>query len=395
MRCVYVACLIALGAAPGALGAPVMPTTPTVDFKAIAASASVERGNQVKVFLAATNTSRIALSDVRASLLSDAFTTAVPPAVPPVLAPYGSLEQTLSIKPTGNAAFGQHKLLFTLSYTWALNGKNVRSAQEAIVDLEVKRHFEEEAKGFPGGTAAFLYLLLPVIPAFLSYDVIERARRGEGLQIPTFRNEYIAFAFLLAVALSFLMVLAAHYDLTVAYSNPALFLSVLFASAVAGAIVPGRRWYVEAERARTWGFTETDTFESYLRKALLGPQAPSDFFWVKGTTPGKEWEGVLLRQPGGVPVLGAQLQVSPRAGLSGDEQSALNDAAAGISGPESHSSRQRLLELVSSHKATLGFQRKIDEAGTRQEHVVVVEGLEDFKQTEAESRRIPFVVAVP
>src|SRR5262249_55529838 len=147
--------------------------------------------------------------------------------------------------------------------------------QTATITIEVRRPFEEEAKGFPGGTAAFLYLLLPVIPALMSYQFIERWRKGEGLHMPTFSAEQIVTAFLLAVILSFMILWVANSDAGINYSNPLVFVSVLIISLFVGAIVPLVRAARDAWLSKTWGFKDNDSAAEYVRKALLSPWSPA------------------------------------------------------------------------------------------------------------------------
>ena len=108
-------------------------------------------------------------------------------------------------------------------------------------------------KVFPGGTAAFLYFLLPIIPALLSYQLVERYRKGEGWHMPAFSSEQIVPAFFLAVVLSFLIVAVAKSKGGINYSNPVVFASVLGISLVVGAIIPFIRLLGDLYQSKTWG----------------------------------------------------------------------------------------------------------------------------------------------
>src|SRR5437773_1176238 len=56
-----------------------------------------------------------------------------------------------------------------------------------------------------GGNGAFLYLLLPVVPLFLGYQIVDRKRKSETFELPSFKTEYIVPAFLLAVSMNLLL----------------------------------------------------------------------------------------------------------------------------------------------------------------------------------------------
>jgi hypothetical protein len=115
------------------------------------------------------------------------------------------------------------------------------------------------------------------------------------------------------------MLFAFKLDAGLNYSNPGIFIGVLFGSFALGCIVPIFRWSHENNLKKVWGFNNTDNFETYLRKALLAPWSPREFTWATGKVDEDEWSGIVLKQPNGVTVLGAKLQVSPANGMSDDQ----------------------------------------------------------------------------
>jgi hypothetical protein len=372
---------VATAGAQPTVSAP--PMAPTVVLDAMPDRESVERQEPLEIFLIVNNRSDAALERLTFSLPNGAFQQVDETGFPSSIPAFGSRQQTITLCARRDAAFGQHRLPVVVEYTWRRDTTEVRSAQTVAVSVQVRRRFEEEAKGFPGGTAAFLYLLLPVIPAFLSYETIEHLRKGEGLQVPTFRNEHIAFAFLLAVVLSFLMVIAAHRDINVTYSDPLLFVAALGISAFVGAVVPSLRWLRDIWLNSRWAFRNGDTAVAYLRKALLGPRTPKegDFSWVTGTAAGEIWQGVLLEQPNGTKVLGARAQVSPT-GPNLQKREATWTALTGdvLEGGKVKDPK-RLLEMLQAGSITVGLLEKIARGPQRLEVWLVVDGPAQLQTT--------------
>src|SRR2546422_8117749 len=183
------------------------PSPPTVEFQTLMDRESVEQNQEIHVSLFVSNKSPITLTGLKLNFADSAFEK-VDPAFPTSLAPFDSDTKVMVIKPLENAAFENHKLLFSLEYKWKSDSAEFRSAQATTAAVLVKRRFEEETKGFTGGTAAFFYLLLPIVPGILSYQFFHRLRKGEGPKVPSFSPEYVVPAFFLAVILSLIMLFA-------------------------------------------------------------------------------------------------------------------------------------------------------------------------------------------
>lgn len=353
------------------------PVAPVVEFQAVALRESAERDRESTIFLFVSNKSDKALTGLSLDIPEDVFGTVKPPDFSAGVPPFGSVRQNLVVRPTAQADYAAHKILLTLSYKWNAGGREVTSAQTTTVSLGVKRRFEEEAKGFPGGTAAFLYLLLPVIPAVLSYRLADGLRKGNGLTKPTFGTEDIVPAFLIAVVLNLLVLLLGKIGWGVAYSDPLTFVGVLAGSFLCGVAVPFYFWRRELREFRCWGFKNNDTREEYLRKALLSPHAPGTFTWATGTVNGETWQGILLKQPNGTPVLGAQLQVSPP--KTGDQK---KDKAAFELIDENIHDRQSLADMLKNRKLlVVGFMAKVKRGETGQDTVIVTDEVKGFEQT--------------
>ncbi|MBI2155349.1 MAG: hypothetical protein HY616_06045 [Candidatus Rokubacteria bacterium] len=380
---------------PAAQATPTAPQAPTVALEVVPDRDAVERQQTVAVVVIVTNKSDASLTGVTVSVPSAAFKPAVAVTFPADVSPFGTAHATITLQPEAQAAFGAHKVAVVAEYSWAGPAGARRSAQTATVSLQIKRRFEEEAKGLPGGTAAFLYLLLPVVPAFLAFDVVDRLRKGETLRMPTFSTEHIVPAFLLSLLFSIGFMTAASFNVELAYSDPGLFLRVLALSAALGAGVPCVRWLYAVVVRWRWAFTNDDTPAEYLRKALLGPRAPSDYVWIEGTVGSETWEGVRLRQPDDTLVLGVRLQATAATGAGGTvredvwttltteifEQTALKD-------------RRLLVKLVKTGAVGLRFQQKIIRGGQPIDGAVAVDGLAGLKETSGKSTPKPLVEPV-
>jgi hypothetical protein len=295
------------------------PAAPTVDFQAVVERDSVKRSEDVTVFCLITNKSNIELKNLKVTLLNAGALiprAAADPHAPLAMSPplvdlpaFGAQRSQSTLTVGTGAEFAQHRLIFALDYTWEAGGKQVSSAQTTTLTLPVVRQFEEEAKGLPGGTAPILYMLMPIIPAILAYELFNSLRTGEGVKMPQFKTEYIVPSFLLAVLLGFVALFAARRNASVDYSSPSSFVLVIVMSAALGAAIVGIQWV--CDRMRWWrrGFKATDSAETYLSKALLqlkDGKAP----WVTGTVEGQQWEGALLTQPDKSRALGARMQIS-------------------------------------------------------------------------------------
>jgi hypothetical protein len=295
------------------------PSPPTVDFQAVPDRDNAGPDDEIQIALFIANKSSKPISKLRLDFNDPAFTLTKQSSLPDTLPAFRSFNDSVTIKP-GAKTFGARKLLLSLEYTWKGSdaGPEFVSRQPVTASLSVTRRFEEEAKGFPGGTVAFLYLLLPIIPAILSYQFFDGRRKGEDWKVPSFGTEFVVPAFLFAVVINLGMLLLFSYNTSLGYSNPLTFILLVAISAIAGAIVPLYRWKREvdfrkreAEFKELWSFTDGETAATYLRKALLKPGASRKFKLSEVTVGAAQWKGLRLQQPDGSAVLGAILQVYP------------------------------------------------------------------------------------
>jgi len=362
---------------------------PDVNVEIVPDREGVELRGQLSLVLIVTNKSNTPLAAVKVSVPSDSFQLApsdsVPPPNPvalPDIAAFGTTQEKIILQPHDKkqpATFGLHKVPVVVAYTWMTpKGVAMRSAQTATVNLSVLRRFEEEGKSLPGGTAVFLYLLLPIVPAFFAFEAVDQLRRGAELEMPRFGTEHIVPAFLLAFLLSVgFVTLPRSFNVDQAYSDPLNFVGFLFASALLGALVPGIRWaYALLVRWR-WGFREKDSPAEYLRKALLSPYGPTHVEWVEGTVGGVTWAGMQLCQPDKTMVLGARMQVTPKsADVNLQEvRNALTD-------------RRRLLKMVKADRVKVIPLDKIQRGAVKLDVPVVTEGLAEFKNTKSEPKSL-------
>ena len=367
---------------------------PEIDFRAVSSRDKVERDEPVIIYLSIVNKTNFPISVSGIDIPNQAFESSNIPNLPILLSPHGSSKPTVTIKPRETTKFGLHRLMLSVDFNWSDARRTFTSTQPTTVTVEVTRRFEEEAKGFPGGTAAFLYLLLPIIPAFLSYQTIERLRTGKGLRMPTFRNEYIVPAFFAAIIVSFLMLMTARTDTAVDYSNPRTFLSVLTGSLVLGAVIPGIHAGLNLIQKLRWGFSPKDSMATYVEKALFGPRRPHQFKWVKGTVKGESWEGILLEQPNTAKVLGACLQVSPRANPDPETyqttvreiELTVLDRSGKVKDP------QRLVDLAKAGDLTLNYMNRIKQSDRALDAIVVVQEISNLEIENTEIK--PLVVLV-
>lgn len=358
------------------------PSPPVLDFQVVPDRDSVGPDDEIRVSVFVANKSSKPLTKLKLNF-SDRNFTLNNVKLPESLPPFGSLRQTASMKSINTPYSGAHKLLFSLEYAWNANGTEFVSSQPATTTISIVRRFEEEAKGFPGGTAAFLYLLLPIIPAILSYQLFEGRRKGEDWKVPSFRAEYVVPAFLMAVVVNLCVLLLFRYNTSLGYSDPLVFMMVLFISAAAGAALPLYRKRNDLKFRKLWAFTDKETFESYLRKALLKPGAPTRFELAKGTVDGDGWEGVFLQQPSGATVLGAVLQVSYPHPATEDEwkyltQNLVNEAGVVLN-------KEELVSLIETKKLNVGFDTRIRHAGRGLDKVVIIDEVKNWQRTSGQA----------
>jgi len=358
---------------------------PDVALKIIPERDGAELQGSIDLVVIVTNNSAMPLKNVVVSTQSNTFeqTSATLAAE---IAAFRSVRGTVVLKPRETdkpSSFGAHKAAVTVSYGWKSSaGKSMTSEQTEAVSLTLLRRFDEEGKSLPGGTATFLYLILPLVPAFFAYDLVDRRRRGEPFAMPTFGTEQIVPAFLLAFLLSIGFVAMHSFSVETAYTDPKTFLAFLAASAGLGALIPGVRWIYAAIVNRLWGFKATDTAKAYLTKALSSPYLFKNPVWIEGTAGGLAWKGMQLRQPDGTLALGARLQVSPaNPDVKLDEvKNALVD-------------RSRLFSLIKAGKVKIGALDKIERGPDKLGGFVVAEGLTQFQMTTSTSKSL--VEAIP
>jgi hypothetical protein len=288
-----------------------LPSPPVIEFQAVPATDLVERGEQTLVFLLISNKSEKSVRVSTVVLASTSF-IADPLVINSDLPAFRSLQKQLVIKAKDDAAFKASKSVLSLEYSWDFGGTPTPSIQRADLSMEVRRRFDEEAKGLPGGTAAFLYLLLPILPALLAYQLINRRRLNEGWNMPTLGADQIVPAFFMAVIFSFVLLLIAKKNYEINYSEPRVFVIVLVLSAAAGVLIPGIRWLIDSIRWRLSGFNDEDTRDGkkYLSKALRQCSTFGKLIWTTGKIGEVKWQGIRLKQPNGTLVLGATVQIA-------------------------------------------------------------------------------------
>src|SRR5262245_23228949 len=151
---------------------PAAPAAPAVALQAVSSTDQVESGDDVTLLVAFTNQSAVKLDSIHLKVdagggVSQTETLAGE------LAPYSTVSTSLTLK-LGKVSTGARTLLAMVSYEWSFDKQVHHSTVTAPVRVDVRHAFEEEAKGLPGGTAALLILLFPVIPAFLSFQLAEQ-----------------------------------------------------------------------------------------------------------------------------------------------------------------------------------------------------------------------------
>jgi hypothetical protein len=257
--------------------------------------------------------------------------------------------------------------------------------QSATITVNVQRPLEDEAKGFPGGTAAFLYFLLPIIPALLSYQLVERYRKGEGWRIPTFSSDQIVPAFFLAVVLSFVIVAVGKRRGGIDYSNSKVFASVLGISLGVGAFIPFVKLLIDIYKNRTWGFKGNEGGAEYLRKVLLSPWTTPKFEWVTGKIGRVTWQGLLLEQPSGAKVLGATVQIFPGEGMDDESWNRVKEE---LFDGEVVRDRQRLVDMVKARQLSVGVYQPIERGSEALPEFVAVGQVKGFQQSDIEVRNL-------
>jgi hypothetical protein len=348
------------------------PSPPAVTLQAIAERSRLETRDPIfgratvdrlPVTIVISNNSDSELRLIELLELSEVFRVDEVAALPP-LPPRGSYERRIFLRPKENAGYGAHEALLLLRYRWMAGAEPRVSTLTAVVKAEIKRPFEDEASGLPGGTAALLSLLLPLFPAFFAYQLVDRWRKGEGFRMPSFGSEYIFPAFFIALLGT---------SLGLILSRRAVFLGAL----AVGILWPLLRWLGEYVQRKRWAFSEADSDVDYLRKALLGPRAPRRFARVNGVLLGETWKGVRLLQPDGDLVLGAELQVTP---TTEDYRPKLKKLVDSINGGGGRSERKQLLEHVRTKACTLARRQNVEQGSGNWRPVVAIGDVVGLKE---------------
>lgn len=378
-----------LACCPAAVGAEAEAVSaPKVEIQVIAAQDDVERGQEVELLLLVRNRSAVLLENPRLALASAAFQLSQPPDLPAAIGPFAGFQRAAKAKALDGASFAKHRLPFTFEYSWELSGSDVHAVEAATLEIAVTRRFEEEAKIFPGGTAALLYLLLPILPALLSFQVVNGLRQGKGLQAPELKTAHLVPAALLAIVLNILILTVARSSQGIDYANPLIFVGVLLASAFLGALFPALLWARAVWRGRKWNLSSADTPAAYLEKVLLGPGASTRFNWVKVQVGAQVWEGLRLRQPSGAEFLGVQLQVIPTPG-GGMTFDRLTQELLSPDGTIQDS--EKLVEMVKEGSLSLAPLQQVRKGSEGQKNVAIKL---PAKFVERDAKAIPLLVAV-
>ena len=371
MRCTLALLVAAVAAAAPAQQEAVLPPGVVVPPPAVIVQAIAERNrlegherffgpgsiDALPVSVVVLNNSERELRGLELLAASQDFERAGAVALPATIPPYGSFHGRMVLQPRADAGYGHRDVLLLLRYRWTTGRQEVTSMQTATIGVEIQRPFEDEAAGLPGGTAALFSLLLPVLFAFFTYEIVDRLRKGEGIQLPSFGSEYVFPSFFIGVLAN---------TIGLRWSRGV----VLAGAAILGALWPLARWGWELIQRYRWAFSEKDGDAEYLRKALLGPRAPRRFVRVTGTLRGETWSGIRLLQPDGELVLGAALQAIPAAAAHQNETRVLVDA---INSGAGKRERKRLLGLVKAGACTLTHLQKVQHGGNNWSAVVAVE----------------------
>lgn len=287
-----------------------VPGPPAVDVETILSRESLERGESTTLYIIVSNRSNVPLRNVRLSVMAEAFDIDEPSGFPDRLPAFGSVSQPLTISPRKNADFTQHALLVLVEYLWIDGEAEFMSVQTSSVTISVKRQFEDELGGLLGGGAAVLYFLLPLYPAVAAYQLMEQRRRGEALKLPVFGPQYVIPAGIASVAANLGVRFLFGLDYTEDLLDVGNFFAVVLFSVALGALIPAtlaiRDWWYELR----WSYNGQESEGEILRKALTGPRARQDFSWMRLTSEGASWAGILLEEGDNRFVLGVRLQAS-------------------------------------------------------------------------------------
>jgi hypothetical protein len=391
MRPVFLAGVLTVGLMAALLAADVgslskgeSATPPTVELQVSIAQPSIMRDQTATAAIIVLNKSNSELTELSVQCLNPKFTAG---AKLENMKAFGSQQGAFNLRAAHDVDFGEQRLPIYLEYNWSAAGKTFRSAQTTVASVTVTRQFEEEAKGLPGGSGALLYLLLPIMPAFLAFEVTNSLRKGEGWKMPTFKSDYVLPAFLLGLGVSFLVLLFAKQQIDFAYSDPVAFACMLGGSLVVGAAPPAARWLAAAVRFSLDGFAETDSEVIYIQKALR-LNSKAIFPWVTEVTEGPQWRGFLLHQPNGEVALGAQILLSPRGALPDVVQlrSLFNSAG-------QLTDAKKLKGWLRDGLINVDFKERIQKDQKSLAAVVITDGLETLSNAKTENRCLIAIVS--
>jgi hypothetical protein len=276
-------------------------------------------------------------------------------------------------------------LIFLLKYSWTSTGKDFASSQTATATVQVERTFEEEAKGLPVGSVALFYLIIPIVPVFFAYHIVDSLRQGQGFTIPEFKAEYLLPSFFVAIVLNVFAIAVLNRDLSSSYSDPRSFAIFLGLSFGAGAVIPALGWGYQKGYWKLYAFRAGDSAQNYLRKALRGSHS-SLFQWVTGKYNGQTWEGFLLHQPDQTCVLGAQIEVSTTTPAAGNPS---YDELKELENGQKIVDLKKLNQLIKNKSINIAIVRSVKQGTIQMESkVVVLEGLKSFSPDTAVLRSI-------
>jgi len=373
------------------------PSPPAVDFQAVPDRDNAGPDDAINIAIFVANKSSKPISKLRIDINDPAFAVTKAASLPDSLPAFRSVSDTVTIKASGPSTFGARKVLLSLEYAWKAGdtGPEFVSKQPATAAVTIARRFEEEAKGFPGGTVAFLYLLLPIIPAILSYQFFEGWRKGEEWKVPSFGSDYVVPAFLFAVLINLGILLLFRYNTSLGYSNPLIFILVMSLSTIAGASVPLYRWKRDVDRRKReaavkerWTFTDGETPASYLRKALLRPNASRKFKLAECTVGGAPWTGLYLEQPDGSKVLGAVLQVYYPNKATPDQWDYLTRQV--LSETNVVLNAEQLIHMVETNELAWRHEVRIAHGAVKLDELVVIDEVQNGKW--ADGNASPLVI---
>jgi hypothetical protein len=340
--------------ASSAATASAQTSEPDVTFQVLADRDTANRYDCIGLVFLVTNRSELSLDNVQLVLEPNDSVNLKPlPAIGAIPA-FGSQVVENCALISANSSFQNHRAVFLLHYSWSASGVQHVSTQSATWSVQVERQFEDEAKGLPGGTAALLYLILPVMILFLAYQIVDSLRVGK-LEIPEFKSTYIAPAFLGAILFNLLIMHDWQNDQGFLYGTPQGLARSILLLVLAGAAIPLVRWFVGL---CFYTFREKDSKQKYLAKALHGNHI-GEVSWTKATIAGIEWEGALLTQPNGAKGFGARLAVSPAdpGGPSAEDLKTVIDERGIIF------DKAKLMDYIRTGKLKLGFEERIKQSG--------------------------------